>query len=83
MDRTGVPQALGFDPGSGIFYAQNHESPLILFRPGGTKFKSYNLTSGQHAKVPATKQILVHPDGGRLLVLTDSVLFFIERQGKG
>ena len=72
----------GVDPKSGVFYAQNDESPLIVLRPDGVRLKEYTLTSRPRTKPAATRQILVHPGGGKLLVLTDSALFFVERIGE-
>jgi hypothetical protein len=71
------PQCLGFDIQSGLVYAQNHDDPLILFKPDGTKAKSYRLSTNRSQNV-SPRQFLVHPDGGKLLVLSDTGLSFVE-----
>ena len=50
--------------------------------PWFSRLKEYTLASRPRTKSAATRQILVHPGGGKLLVLTDSALFFVERIGE-
>jgi S1-C subfamily serine protease len=69
--RSGAyPLAVGFDTKSGLLYAQNGESHLILYDTEGIKLKAYTLSKA--AGVGGTRQFLVHPDGRRLLVLGGS-----------
>ncbi len=62
--KTGAyPAAVGFDTKTGLIFAHNHQDQLILLDREGTKLKSYHLGDG------SPRQFLVHPDGGKLLVL--------------
>jgi serine protease Do len=61
------PLAVGFDTKSGLVYAQNGDSQLIVYDTEGIKLKEYKL--GQDAG--STRQFLVHPDGRKLLVLCE------------
>jgi DNA-binding beta-propeller fold protein YncE len=67
------PRAVGFDPKGGYVYAQNHQHQLIIFNPAGIKLKEQKL--GQSSDV---KQFLVHPEGRKLLVLTDDKLYSVQ-----
>jgi hypothetical protein len=69
------PQAVGFDPAAGLAYAQNATSPLLVFDLMGTKKGEYNPGTG--AAAPAVQQILVHPAGRRLVLLTDTKLYAV------
>jgi hypothetical protein len=60
------PMAVGFDPKSGLLYAQNGQSQLIVFNADGTKLKEYTLGKGG---MGSTRQFLVHTDGRKMLVL--------------
>ena len=71
------PQALGFDMKSKLVLGQNNESFLILFKPSGAKIKEYDLGKKSRRR-ETTKQILVHPDGGKALVLTDLALYLVD-----
>jgi S1-C subfamily serine protease len=76
--RAGAyPQALGFDIKSGFLLGQNHQTPLILLRPSGAKYKDYQLTRRRNVRETA-RQFVVHPDGGKFLVLTDASLYLVE-----
>jgi len=73
------PQALGFDTKAGYLYAQNMEHPLIVFLPSGLKHKEYASLGGRRSGPGnSARQFAVHPDGGKLLLLTDSDLYFVE-----
>ena len=75
------PQALGFDLKAGSIYAQNHEASLIVFGLGGVKGKSYKL--GGPRGGDSTGYFAVPPeDGGKLLALSDSALWFVDMTGK-
>jgi S1-C subfamily serine protease len=67
------PRQVAFDPKSGLIYAQNHEKQLIVFDPLGVRIKDFILgPSGQ------VRQFLVHPEGRKLLVLTERKLYFVQ-----
>jgi DNA-binding beta-propeller fold protein YncE len=74
---TGPPSpiAVGFDPRSGEFYANDHHSLLKVFSPGGAQQK---VIAGQLGEVPGTRRLYVHPDGGRLLVKSESSLLWLQ-----
>jgi S1-C subfamily serine protease len=72
----GYPRALGFDPRAGLIYAQNFSHQLIIFDPSGIKIKEYAL--GQPGQAGQVKQMLVHPDGRKLLVLCERKLFAVQ-----
>lgn len=72
------PQALGFDIKAGTIYAQNHDHALIVYGLGGVKEQSYKLPSLLlHGNSP--KLFAVHPDGSKLLILSDASLAFVDR----
>src|SRR5207253_8265932 len=69
------PRALAFDPRGGRIYAQNHQHQLLVYTAGGIKQKEYRLGDAE------AKQLLVHPAGGKLLVLTGERLYRIDVPG--
>ncbi|HEX5268868.1 MAG TPA: hypothetical protein VFW33_00210, partial [Gemmataceae bacterium] len=62
------PMAVGFDTKLGLVYAQNRQDQLIVFDGKGIKLKEYNLDKGGGGG-GSTRQFLVHPRGGKLLVM--------------
>ena len=66
------PVAIGFDPKAKLVYAQNHEKQLIVFTADGIKGKEYDLGTG------GTRQLLVHPDGRKLIVFADKKISYVE-----
>ena len=74
------PQAIGFDLKAGSIYAQNHESPLIVFNTGGVRGKSYKLAG--RGRDDSTEYFAIHPDGGKFLALSNSSLRFVDTTGK-
>src|SRR5262249_47363322 len=68
---------LAFDGKTGQVYSNNASSPLLRFGPTGIRQQSYALEGG------ATRQVLVHPDGRKLLVLTESKLYETELGSEG
>jgi hypothetical protein len=70
VSQEACPLAEAFDPKAGYVYCQQFDS-LLVFTKQGTKLRSYTTEDGE------VRQYLVHPDGGRLLVLTSSKLFHI------
>ena len=70
--QTGAyPQVFGFDPKGGYLYGQG-EKQLMIFDAEGVKRKEAQMDS------PGVRQFLVHPRGRRLLLLTDTKLFYVE-----
>jgi hypothetical protein len=69
------PQAVGFDPAANLVYAQNSKFALITFDLAGAKKSEYAL--GNTKAVPEVQQILPHPGGKRLLLLTGAGLFAV------
>jgi hypothetical protein len=67
------PRQVGFDPKAGLVYAQNHEKQLLIFDPLGVRLKEFTL--GPTGDV---KQFLVHPDGRKVLILTDKKLYYVQ-----
>jgi hypothetical protein len=67
------PRTLQFDRQAGLVYAENHERCLITFTPKGLKEKEYQIEgSGE------PRQFLVHPQGKKLLILSEPGLFWVE-----
>jgi hypothetical protein len=76
VESGAYPQALGIDVKAGLIYAQNIDTPLIVFRSTGLKAKEFKLPGfGRGASI---KQFAVRPDGGKFLLLSDAALDFIE-----
>jgi hypothetical protein len=73
LEQGAYPTAVGFDPKGGLVYGQNRSHQLILFTPTGVKQREY--TFGQARRV---RQFLVHPEGRKLLLLTEDKLFLVE-----
>jgi hypothetical protein len=67
------PRQVGFDPKAGLVYAQNHEKQLLIFDPLGVRLKEFTL--GPTGDV---KQFLVHPDGRKVLILTEKKLYYVQ-----
>ncbi|MCC6738494.1 MAG: trypsin-like peptidase domain-containing protein [Planctomycetia bacterium] len=66
------PRTLDFDKSSGRIYAQNYETQLITFGGKGVREKEYKLGTGE------TRQLLAHPSGSKVLVLSEAKLFAVE-----
>lgn len=66
------PRAMGFDPKLNYAYTMNHDHQLVIFTMKGLKLKEYNIRNGGE-----TKQILAHPDGNGVLLLTDKKLMHV------
>ena len=71
-EDIGGVAALAFNPKNGQIYSQNHNHQLLVFTPKGDKHKEYELGGGM-----GVRQILVHPDGKKILVLTDEKLMLV------
>jgi hypothetical protein len=79
LEQGPNPQAVGFDLKAGRIYAQNNEHELMVFTLHGIKKKEYTL-----GKKPAESvvQYLVHPAGGRLVMLTRQAMYAVELPGE-
>jgi NPCBM/NEW2 domain len=64
--------ALAFDDRTGRVYSNNAAQSLIRYSDKGAKEQDYALDEG------STRQILVHPEGRKLLVLTSKKLYAAE-----
>ncbi len=65
--KTGAyPRAVGFDTAAGLIYAQNFEHQLIVMDRDGSKLKSYKVGEAGNDVI----QLLPHPDGRKLIMLT-------------
>jgi S1-C subfamily serine protease len=74
VEHGPYPAAVGFDPKAKRIYAQNAEKQLIVFSETGERRQ-------EHALGPRgerVKQILVHPEGRRMLVLTFQKVYSAE-----
>jgi hypothetical protein len=71
------PHVLGFDPVNDLVFAQNHEQQLLVFARG-EKLAEFTVSPGQEDP----KQFVPHPQGGKLLVLTDKTLQLVKVTGK-
>ena len=67
------PRALRFDLKAGYVLAQNNAKPLI---PYGSKRQEYDLAAGRE-----TRQFLVHPAGGKVIVVTAAAVALVEYPG--
>ena len=68
------PSVLAFDPRFKLIYTQNSGTELLVYNHAGAKLAEY--TFG--AKNAQTRAYAVHPEGGRLLVLTGNELFWCQ-----
>jgi len=66
------PRTIAFDRKAELIYAHDIGHQLILFNNKGIRLKELQLGAG------STRQILAHPEGKKLLVLTDQKLFYVE-----
>ncbi len=68
------PNMVAFDPVSGWIYANSGGHELVLFTPQGVMTQRYKLRKNSFG----VRQYLVHPDGGKLLVLMNPKPYWIE-----
>ena len=66
------PRAMGFDPKLNYVYAMNHDHQIVIFTMKSLKLKEYAIPRGGESK-----QILAHPDGNGVLLLTSSKLYHV------
>jgi hypothetical protein len=74
LHSDAYPEAVGFDPKAGLAFAQNHDVHLLVFTLKGEKKQDYPFGN----RGGRLRQYLVHPDGGRLLVLHSEKLYHVE-----
>jgi S1-C subfamily serine protease len=63
-----APQAIGFDLQSGLIYGFNWRGKIVLFDIDGARIKEFTF-SNQSDSPSKVRQILVHPDGRKLVIL--------------
>ena len=68
------PRCIALDKASKNVYLNNYDDHLMIFTPKGLKQQGYVLTEDSDE----VRQFLVHPDGGKLLLLTESALMNVE-----
>jgi len=68
------PEAMGFDGELKLIYAQNFDVDLIVYNHGGAKIAQYELDE----RNAQAKAFFTHPEGGKLLVLTENSLVWCE-----
>ena len=68
------PQGLSFDPASGRILAYDRDGHLIVFSASGEKIEEYALTE----RWRGLRQILPHPKGRGVLLLTEDQLLWVE-----
>ena len=68
------PQALALDKPAGLIYSQGGGFELSTFSPNGEIQKKYDLDR----RGSGTEQILVHPEGRKILVLHSRGITFVE-----
>jgi hypothetical protein len=73
LAQGAYPQAVGFDPTGASTYSQNFGHALIVFDESGIKQKEYALDAGRDVK-----QLLPHPSGRKLLMVTEAKVLYIE-----
>ncbi len=74
LNYTPGPFAVAFDPADGSIYAVTGEPKLVLFTTKGVKKNEYPLEKRSFG----VRQCLIHPDGGKLLVLMNPHPYFID-----
>jgi WD40 repeat protein len=75
LEAGANPRNVAFDPVGGWILSDNRDTPLILSTPAGVKKKDYKFPGTDRVEV---QQFLPHPEGGKVLVLTESKLYLAE-----
>lgn len=73
LEQGPYPLAVGFDPKSGLLFSHNFQKQLLIFNSGGLRKKELALSNNP----TGTRQILVQPSGGRLVVLLDNKVMHV------
>jgi len=76
LESGAYPRLVGFDPKGKLVFAQNFEHPLIVYSITGNLLGKYKLGTAQGQS--DARQFVAHPDGKKLLVLTQRELLFVE-----
>jgi hypothetical protein len=71
------PRAMAFDTTAGRIYSQNKEYALITFDAAGRKLREYGFTK----LLDNVVEMLAHPRGHRVLIRTDTRMFWVELPG--
>jgi hypothetical protein len=74
LDLGGNSQAVGFDLAAKYLYSQNHPKDFIICTMTGIKKQEYSVQPGRHA----TLQNLVHPEGCKVIMLTNTKAYYLE-----
>jgi hypothetical protein len=77
IHQDAYPHTVAFSRTDGRLFSQNYERQLLIFSASGALQKEYTLAE----RGSDVQQILAHPDGSRLLLLTDKQLFYVELPG--
>jgi len=75
LEQGAYPSTVAFDPAAGQIYAQNSKFTFMVYTMEGMKKKEYRVGSGRRENV---RQYLVHPGGGKVLLLVDEEIQWIE-----
>ena len=67
--------AVGLDSKAALYFGQAPNRPLVALDAAGKPLREYPLSGGR------TRQLLVHPEGRKLLALTDTHLSWVEFPG--
>ncbi len=73
LEPGAYPKPVGWDPAAGVLYTGNGGTGLIVFSATGIKKKEYKI-----GKSTMQRQYLAHPEGSKVLVLTQDKLLFAE-----
>jgi hypothetical protein len=71
------PQLVGFDPVSGLVFAQRQGVQFLVFDKSAALLKEYNLSADQNHGDEA-RQFVPHPAGRKMLLVTENRLLFVE-----
>ncbi len=74
INQGAYPRAVAFDPRTGKIYSQNHDHQLLVFGPQGIRERQFQLGG----RGESTWQLLAHPEGDRVLVLTDAKVYSVQ-----
>jgi hypothetical protein len=74
VEQGAHPEYMAIDPQARLIYAHNHSHHLKVFDFTGALLKDYQLPE----KVGAVRGYLVHPEGRKLLILTERRLVLVQ-----
>ncbi len=70
-------RVLAFDPVAGYIYSNDRDFHLVVFDSKGARIKDY-LSSKDIEDESKVRQILVHPEGHRAVLLTHRMIYWVE-----